>query len=95
MRPEADDLPDYRQPTKNQLLDRAKRQSPEFMRHIALVVETSEKLKRSMLKRNLTRARATCPRCNVEGALQGALVGKKNHMRMWCETPQCSMEMME
>ena len=95
MSEEFDDIPVERQPTKNQLLDRAKKQSSDFMRHVALVVDTSVKLKRSMLKRNLTRARATCPRCNVEGALQGALAGKKAHMRMWCETPGCSMEMME
>ena len=92
---EVDDLPTDRQPTKNQLVDRAKRQSPEFMRHVAQVVETSMKLKTSMLKRGLKRARANCPRCGVAWALQGALVGSKNHMRMWCETTGCSMEMME
>lgn len=92
---EVDDLPTDRQPTKNQLVDRAKRQSPEFMRHVAQVVETSIKLKRVMLKRGLKRARANCPRCGVAGALRGALVGSRNHMRMWCETPGCSMELME
>ncbi len=92
---ELDDLPADRQPTKDQLIDRAKRQSPDFMRHVAQVVETSIKLKRAMLKRGVNRARAACPRCGINGALQGALVGKTNHMRMWCDTPDCSMEMME
>ena len=89
------DLPNDRQPTKNQLLDRAKHQAPDFMRHIAMVVETSMKLKKSMQKRSIRRARAHCPRCGGDGTLQGALAGKKDHMRMWCETPDCSMEMME
>lgn len=88
-------LPTDRQPTKNQMLDRAKRMPPGFLKHVGEVLDTSMKLKRSMTNRNLTRARSTCPRCGVTGALQGALVGKKNHMRMWCETPGCSMEMME
>lgn len=89
------ELPADRQPTKNQLLDRAKGMSPEFLRHVAQVLETSVKLKRQMMKRTLRRARSMCPRCGVEGALQGALVGKNDHMRMWCDTPNCSMEMME
>lgn len=90
-----DDIPKERQPTKNQLLDRAKKNSPDFLKHITIVVETSVKLKRQMLKRNLKRARSTCPRCGIVGALQGALAGPKDHMRMWCETLGCSMEMME
>jgi hypothetical protein len=77
----SDDLPTERQTTKNQMLDRAKRQSPEFMRHVAQVLETSIKLKRVMLKRGLRRARSTCPRCGITGAPQGALAGKRDHMR--------------
>lgn len=96
MKDDFSDIPAERQPTKNQLMDRAKRLPPGFARHVALVLETSIKLKRSMIKRGLRRARAICPRCGGgDGTLQGALVGPRNHLRMWCDTPGCSMEVME
>ena len=67
----------------------------EFQRHVAEVLTTMVKLKRVMLARGLRRAKTKCPRCGCVGALQGGLVGQRNHMRMWCETPSCSMEAME
>jgi hypothetical protein len=92
----ADDyLPVERPPTKRQLLDRAKTQTPNYIRHVAMVIETSDKLKRMMVTGGVKRAHMDCPRCGVKRALQGALVGKRDHLRMWCDTPGCSMEVME
>lgn len=66
-----------------------------FMKHAALTLQTGIKFKARMVERGLTRAQTKCPRCGIEEALQGALAGSKRHMRMWCLTVHCSMEMME
>lgn len=72
----------------------AEKAETDFMAIFGLQVRTGVKLKGVMLAKGLNRARAKCPRCGNE-TLQGALAGRKNHMRMWCETPNCEMRMME
>ncbi len=58
-------------------------------------LQTALKLKSKMLKRQLTTARAKCPRCKKE-TLQGRLAGRKNHLRCWCDNPDCTFyRMME
>lgn len=54
---------------------------------------TAMKLKKVMLKRGLTAARAVCPSCGA--MLQGRLVGPRNHLRMWCEGAGCTTTAME
>lgn len=66
----------------------------DIMEMFRVQLDAGVKLKRVMLAKGLTRARAKCPKCGNE-TLQGALAGRKNHMRMWCETPNCEMRMME
>lgn len=46
-------------------------------------LEMGMKLKKVMLKRGITRAKAKCEAC--EGYLHGALAGKKNHLHMRCD----------
>lgn len=47
------------------------------------VATMASKLKKVMLKRGITRAKAKCEMC--EGYLQGALAGPKNHLHMRCD----------
>lgn len=67
----------------------------DVMKNLWFVMETGLKFKKVMLAKGLTRAQTKCPRCGVENALQGALAGRKNHLRMSCNTPKCEMSMME
>lgn len=55
-------------------------------------VETSVKLKKTMLSKNLTQAKCICPRCGQ--MIHARLAGPKNHIRMACEG-KCGMNMME
>lgn len=56
---------------------------------------TGLKLKKLMLDKQLTSARAKCPRCGHD-TLQGRLAGRKNHLRCWCDFPGCTFSgMME
>jgi len=64
----------------------------DFARRIGTIIRDMVKLKKVMLARNLTSAKTVCPECG--GMLQGRLVGRKNHMRMWCEGT-CNRQMME
>ena len=64
----------------------------DFMEFAGKVFEVAGKLKSQMLKRGLTSAKAKCPMCS-EGYLHGRLVGRKNHMRMWCDI--CKAQLME
>ncbi len=50
------------------------------------------KLKKVMLTRGLSRARAKCPECG--GMLHGVLAGRRNHLHMVCDGP-CRRKMME
>ncbi|MFA6966093.1 hypothetical protein [Bosea sp. (in: a-proteobacteria)] len=72
----------------------ARAEHEAFMASFGATLTAGLKLKRVMQKRGLRRARAKCPRCGFE-TLQGALVGRRDHLRMWCDTPDCPMEMME
>lgn len=67
-------------------------QPADFMAAVAQTVTTATRLKSKMKERGLVRAQTICPRC--DGRLDGALVGPKQHMRLWCSTPGC-MQMME
>lgn len=57
--------------------------------------------KAEMLKAGERQRIAVCPRCG--GSLRFALIGPKNHLRMFCrgnaadpeDTPHCGMEAME
>lgn len=53
-------------------------------------IDTSQVLKKAMQDKGVRSARAKCPRCGNE-TLQGRLAGKKDSMRMWCETKGCDM----
>lgn len=66
--------------------------SQEFMKRFGTTLRDAARLKRVMLKRGLRRAQAKCPEC--DGMLQGALAGRKDHMRFWC-TGTCGRRMME
>jgi len=65
-----------------------------FLREAGATLFTGLKLKRVMQRRGLRRARAKCPRCGNE-TLQGALAGRRDHLRMWCDTEGCGMGMIE
>ncbi len=65
-----------------------------FWANATLLVETSVKFKKVMQTKGLRRAKAQCPICKNE-TLQGALAGRKDHMRMWCDTEGCDVQMME
>lgn len=65
----------------------------DFMKHIGKTLDAAMKLKKVMISQKLTSAKAPCPKCGT-GMLHGRLAGRKNHLRMWCDTPNC-MQMME
>jgi hypothetical protein len=62
------------------------------MAYAGKVLVAAMKLKKVMLGRSLTVAKAKCPLCET-GHLHGRLAGRKNHMRMWCDG--CPAQMME
>ena len=73
-------------------IDKAKRelveakatgQLDETFKNFTRVLEMGAKLKKVMLKRGLTCAKAKCELC--EGYLHGALAGRKNHLHMSCD----------
>lgn len=69
------------------------RETPsDFMKSVASTIRDAVKLKARMLERNLTSAKVICPEC--AGMLHGRLVGRKNHMRFWCDGA-CKHQMME
>jgi len=72
--------------------DKASGKHDEFLKHMERVLEMGTKLKAAMVKRGLTRAKAKCQIC--DGHLQGALVGRKQHLHMHCDGP-CKAVMME
>jgi len=55
-------------------------------------LDMATKLKKVMLKRGVTRAKAKCEAC--EGYLHGTLLGKKQHLHMHCDGP-CKAIFME
>jgi len=64
----------------------------DFMAFAAKVLDAATKLKKVMLDKGLTAARAKCPLCET-GHLHGRLEPRKKHMRMWCDG--CTAQMME
>jgi hypothetical protein len=64
----------------------------DFLAWAEKVVVAGTKLKKVMRKKGITSAKAKCPLC-VNGFLHARLVGRKQHMRMWCDG--CSAQMME
>lgn len=64
----------------------------DFMASVRTTIRDAGKLKAIMLRRGLRQARAKCPECG--GELHGALAGKRNHMRFWCDGT-CKRQMME
>lgn len=64
----------------------------DFRRRIKSSIRDAVKLKKAMIKKNLRRAKAKCPEC--EGHIQGALVGRRDHMRFWCDGT-CNRQLME
>lgn len=84
--------------------EQAKGEHSEWMKDFGMVLDVGVKLKKIMVGRKMTRAKAECPRCHVRGALQGHLVtgpaaGRHGRsggaFRMWCETEGCNVQMME
>lgn len=64
----------------------------DFMMNIRSTIRDAIKLKARMMERDLTSAKVKCPECG--GMLHGRLVGRKNHMRFWCDGT-CKRQMME
>ena len=70
----------------------------DFGERVGRVLVTALKMKRVMLKRGLTRARAVCPAHEASGTthyLTGAVVGPRQHIHMGCDDPKCYMRIME
>lgn len=65
-----------------------------FMAHVSKWMDAAVKMKKVMLRKGLTAARAKCVDCGNE-TMQARLAGRKNHIRMWCDTPGCDMTVME
>jgi hypothetical protein len=72
----------------------AKAEHAEFMAHAGKILDVAMQLKKAMMDRNKTVAKAICPFCNVSGALHGRLVtgsaaGRHRRtggaFRMWCD----------
>lgn len=72
--------------------DKASDEHDAFLKKMEQVFDMGAKLKKVMLKRGITRAKARCELC--DGYLQGALVGRKNHLHMRCDGT-CGSMMME
>lgn len=82
----------------------ARGEHDDFMKHMGMVLEVGAKLKKVMVARGLAVAKAECPKCKVVGALHGRLITGPNAgrhrrsggaFRMWCDTPDCGVAMME
>jgi hypothetical protein len=61
-------------------------------------VRTVLKLKTKMIERGMTRARTTCPMCgkpNLWAVLAKNSRSKHGHIHAKCQTPECTMMMME
>lgn len=67
-------------------------EEPDFMSTMRSTIEDASKMKSRMLERGVTAAKVKCPRC--EGTIHGRLVGRRNHMRFWCDG-DCQRQMME
>ena len=74
----------------------------DFMRHAGMVLEAGTKLKKVMVEKGLTAAKAKCPKCEGAESLHGRLIvgrGAGRHrssggaFRMWCDG--CDVAMME
>lgn len=64
----------------------------DFWASVVSTIKDADKLKKAMLKRGITQAKAKCPEC--EGYLLGVLAGPKKHLHMHC-TGSCKRKMME
>jgi len=64
----------------------------EFWRQMNETIETGLKLKARMIAAGKTKVWTVRPACG--GRLNASLAGRKNHLRMACETSNC-MRMME
>ena len=64
----------------------------DFLAWAEKVLVAGLKLKKVMRKKGVTSAKAKCPLC-AEGFLHGRIVGRKQHMHMWCDG--CTAQMME
>jgi len=77
-------------------LDAAARGEPdEIWKAFELVLNAGMKLKKVMVEKRLSSAKAECPKCKVVGALHGRLItgqaaGRHRRsggaFRMWCDT---------
>lgn len=65
---------------------------PGFLNAVATTLRDGIKLKQKMLAKGISSAWTVCPECG--GKLQGRLVGRRKHMRLWCEG-ECKRSMME
>jgi hypothetical protein len=62
------------------------------MKRFGEILTAGMKLKKVMLRRAITAARAKCPFCEA-GFLHGRLAGPKKHLHMACDG--CEVRMME
>lgn len=56
----------------------------DFFAKVKDVLEAGMKLKKVMIEKKITSAKAVCPR-GCGGHIHGRLAGRKNHLRMWCD----------
>ncbi len=62
-----------------------------FTRRVSASIEAGTKLKKAMLAKGLTEAKAVCPECG--GWLHGRIAGRRNHLHMKCQG--CDLNLME
>lgn len=66
----------------------------DFIKKTGPILAAGMKLKKVMLDKKITNAKAKCPVCE-HGFIHGRLAGRKNHLRMWCDGEGCDVQMME
>ena len=66
--------------------------SPEFLHRAGVMISLGLSMKHFMLDEGLTTHQETCPLCKM--LVSAELVGRKGHLRLVCETPDC-IRMME
>lgn len=65
--------------------EKASGEHDAILANLERVIDIAMRLKKSMIAHGKTVAKAVCPECKVSGALHGRLVGRKNHLHMWCD----------
>lgn len=64
----------------------------EFFKQVERIIKPAGIMKKNMLARNLTKAKAKCPFC--AGYWHAVILGRRNHFHMHCDG-DCKSVMME